>query len=357
MSNYYVPILKWKRGEQKALELTSNTTKDKLLPLIEIPPIDYDWNNDVLKKTIDEHLSDFCDQVNSSFGTRKAFVDLCWVEDFTQMKNGLHPIEQLIDEANSRGLQLIPTVGVNRSIDYLNAVSKLLAAGKISEACIRIETEDFNNLNNLLNSLLTQLNRTANSCHLIIDLKEITSSNISLLQTVLPVIVNNTVSLSSWISITLAGTGFPENLSAVAASSYSSIPRTEFTLWHSLRTTAALNRNMQYGDYCIAHPLIADIDPRLMNMSGNLRYTTSNNFIIYKGTNVRKNGFSQMRVLCQHLVNSTYFCGKNLSWGDSYIEDCSNGNSSTGNAETWRRVGTNHHLEFIVSQFSSFSYF
>lgn len=94
-----------------------------------------------------------------------------------------------------------------------------------------------------------------------------------------------------------------------------------------------------------------------MNMSGNLRYTINNDFLVYKGINTRRNGFGQMQILCQQLVNSQCYCQPQFSWGDTYINDCATGICSTGNAETWRRVGTNHHIEFIVNQLSTLSYF
>lgn len=53
---HYVPILKWKRGEQVGLELISDTAKEILTPLIEIVPPPYDYNNDRPAKTMDEHL-------------------------------------------------------------------------------------------------------------------------------------------------------------------------------------------------------------------------------------------------------------------------------------------------------------
>jgi Beta protein len=54
--NHYVPILKWKRGEQTALEKLDNKYKQILTPLIEIQPVQFDHSKGVFKKTIDEHI-------------------------------------------------------------------------------------------------------------------------------------------------------------------------------------------------------------------------------------------------------------------------------------------------------------
>ena len=40
---HYVPVLKWKQGEYQALYRLSNAVKDNLTPLLEIPPIGFDF--------------------------------------------------------------------------------------------------------------------------------------------------------------------------------------------------------------------------------------------------------------------------------------------------------------------------
>ncbi|MFB5761329.1 beta family protein [Paenibacillus medicaginis] len=47
---HYVPIVKWKQGEQRALETLAATSKERLTPLIEIAPIDWDFENEVQRK-------------------------------------------------------------------------------------------------------------------------------------------------------------------------------------------------------------------------------------------------------------------------------------------------------------------
>ena len=39
----YIPILKWRQGEYLALDRLEDRVKDKVLPLIEIPPIEWDF--------------------------------------------------------------------------------------------------------------------------------------------------------------------------------------------------------------------------------------------------------------------------------------------------------------------------
>ena len=45
--------------------------------------------------------------------------------------------------------------------------------------------------------------------------------------------------------------------------------------------------------------------------------------------------------------------GPEFSEGDRYISECAGGSAGTGNLTTWRKVGTNHHLEKVVRDISS----
>ena len=240
--NYYVPILKWKRGEQIALENLSQASKSRIIPLIEIPPIDYDWVNNTPKKTIDAHIADFCSQVSNHWGTNKFFLDLCWIEGDGLLSNGKHPIDHIITEATTYNLNIAPVVGLDRSQGYIQSISNLIQDGKVNELCIRVETDDFTGINQSLTALLNKLNINSTQCHLIIDLKEISSNNLSLYQVIIPMFLSNLLNLNSWMSIALCGTGFPINLSSISKNSHAQIPRTEFTLWQNLNSSNSLWR-------------------------------------------------------------------------------------------------------------------
>lgn len=53
---HYVPILKGKEGEYGALKELSSKIKSKLVPLIEVIAVPWDFDNEVPAKAIDDHL-------------------------------------------------------------------------------------------------------------------------------------------------------------------------------------------------------------------------------------------------------------------------------------------------------------
>ena len=90
-----------------------------------------------------------------------------------------------------------------------------------------------------------------------------------------------------------------------------------------------------------------------MRMSASIRYTTADHWLIVKGKNVRQYGFDQYFELCRTLVELPEYSGENFSWGDRFIMRCARGSGGPGNATTWRKVGTNHHLTLVAQQLAT----
>ena len=87
-------------------------------------------------------------------------------------------------------------------------------------------------------------------------------------------------------------------------------------------------------------------------MSANLRYTLEEEWLIFKGRNVRDYGYEQFNGLCRTLLQHKEYSGATFSWGDNYISQCAADKGGPGNASTWRKVGNSHHLSFVVYQLS-----
>jgi hypothetical protein len=352
MSLIYVPILKWKRGEQVALQNVNPTIKQNLTPLIEIVPPPYDYENDLPAKTIDDHIKNTASQIEAHWGHDSIYLDLIWIDD-EEMLDGSNPLKFILSETRKRNLKVIPVVGYNRSASYIQKVKNANTQDRLG-ICLRLEDDDFLDLSNHVSSVLTEINVEPKDIDLLIDFKSISPNDdkknlISAIS-----IINSIPYIMDWRTVTFAASAFPENMSSVSPSVISSVPRSEWNIWQQLNSSQ-IKRIPNFGDYAIAHPNFVDVDPRVMQMSANLRYTIKNNFLLCKGKSIKKNGWGQMQGICSQIVSHPHYAGETFSWGDKYIKDCSTGTTSTGNAETWRRVGTNHHLTQVVNQLSSFS--
>jgi len=355
--NHYVPIVRWKRGEQKALELVDTKLIEKMTPLIEIPPISWDFENEVPKKTIDDHVRNIGDQISKVWGTNgPVFLDayqVC-IEDDEVMENGKHPLEFIIDEIQNEGIIAIPVTGSKRGFNYQNAVKSIIQ--KYNDGyCLRLEDDDFEDIDNVVDWTTKFFAEEPENIDLVVDYKYINPKYESRMARLVAGSISAIPQLTKWRTLTFSGTAFPENLSEIQTGNDGSIPRTEWIIYKKL-LNSSLERYPAFGDYIISNPEYTEIDPRMMQMAANIRYSTDNEFLIFRGYSIRSkryNGWGQALDLAKRVVAHSKFSGKHFSYGDEYIYNCSIGNESTGNAETWRRVGTNHHLTLVINELSN----
>lgn len=356
---HYVPILKWKRGEQVALEKLDTISKSKLTPLIEIVPIAYDFKNECPKESIDKHLDDFCDQLRAAWGLdRPVFIDLDYLAIDDRMVDGRHPLKFLFDELRREQLSAIPVTGNNRDTDYQTEVKNINQTDRRG-ICIRLEDDDFLGTNKIIQDLLLLLNVTEESVDLVIDLGAIVPEKQRTALITATAVINSISNVNAFRTLTLAGTAYPSNISSyVATGTTGSVQRSEWINWKAIYSNLGqITRMPTFGDYTINSPDIIEMDPRLMQMAAGIRYTGKNEFYIFRGVSVKKaGGWRQAQALCQDIIAHHCYSSRTYSWGDAYIYDCAKGTASTGNAESWRRVGTNHHLTLVVNELSNFAW-
>ena len=364
----YVPILRGKLGEYHALRGLAPEVRDLLTPVIAIPQIPWNWTEDTPAKTLTEHLAPVPNLLQScGFADQPFFLDLDMAMDSedpsrNKVVDDEHALVWLTAEAAEaaeRGVRLVPVTGLDRPDDYQAAVGAVAARDDLG-ACIRLDLDFFDDPDVLIDELARLRGRIGvdpSESDLIVDFKDIrqTISQVALLRRIAVDILSALPEADAWRSVTLTGSSFPATLSDMAAESVTPLGRVEYRLWEDvLRRPSRIRRLPAFGDYGVssAEPS-EEVDPRWMRMSANLRYTTHDRWLIFKGRNVRDHGYEQFRELCADLVQRPEFSGRDFSSADGYIDDCAVGNVPHGNATTWRRLGTNHHLTLVARQIAS----
>ncbi len=357
MNKSYVPCLRWKQGEYQALYRLSSTARNLIIPVIEVAEIGFDFEKQENSKTIDEHLRDFATRVKGKWGKDECFVDMHLIEPTERMANGQHTTTFVFDDLRMKGVQAIPVIGVANDSQVRSSVYKTI---KIDGRglCMRINLEETAepNLTDKVKTLLQECNVLAEQCDLILDLGVPNFEPLDGFAGLLDIIITNLPYLNKWRSFGLLGTSFPSSLSGIN-SGLSTISRNEWRLYKKLtkHLKTSHTRIPCFGDYAINNPEISMVDPRHMKPKANIRYTTSDNWLIARGQNVRDYGYSQHKELCNLVIDSGDYYGHPFSKGDKYIYDCAQGNVSTGNLTTWRWVGTNHHLEMVSRESAKFA--
>lgn len=352
---HYVPILKSKEGELKALQVTKSATKANMTPLLEIVKIDFDYKLSVEKKTIEYHLTKIAKNILKNWGTeRKIFIDSPLIDNSRKMSDGVtHHLVYIFDDLRMKEINAIPVTGLDRSSSYKEAVKETNENNK-KGICLRLKNADFNesNLKTLIDADLNYYNVTPQETDVVIDLASIDSNTAELLPLTISLIINNKLPyLNKWRTLILVSSSFPVNLSGIKGDSTVKLERSEWLLWKKL-TTSGLKRIPMYGDYAISHPEILEMNPLQITMSASIRYTCDDNWLILKGRSTKTQGYGQFFNLSSDLISMPEYSGSYFSWGDDYISKCALRTVTSGNATTWRQVGCNHHFEKVIDQIS-----
>jgi hypothetical protein len=357
--DHYVPILKAKDGEYGALETLSPAVRQAMTPLLEIPPIDWDYMADRPKKTIDQHLKKVGQKIERAWGQhRHLFVDLpLWIPESERMSNGEHPLEYIFNSLRMRGIEASPVVDLLRPDEYLSACRNIITRDGRG-ACVRLHREDlvdFDNVDDAVAGVLENIGAVVQDADLVFDLQGLTPDEpMDMDADGLIGLLDRLPKVDQWRTFTVTATSFPRNLTGLPPSEFSLVPRGEWNLWKCLiRNKNRITRLPTFGDYGVSHPEPPEVDPRIIRPSASIRYTHNTYWLVPKGRNLRDHGYDQFHEVCRMLIQRAEYAGRQFSWGDQYIDDCAAERVGTGNLTTWRKVGTSHHVVFVVRQLAS----
>lgn len=358
MGHHYVPILMGRQGEYTAVEQLKETDKIGMSPLFEVPPVPWDFSNDAPAKDTRAHVTGTAAKIAKAWGQRRFFLDLPWLTQ-ERVDDDRYAVEFVFEECRTASIAAVPVTGLARVTGYQEVVRSIVRADKRG-VCLRVEPDDLDNpftLDSELQELLEFLGVGRRDCDLIFDFKSLSGPTGPLVLAVSS-LLGVLSSLDEWRSLTWAGTAFPENLSGVPSGTVQELPRSEWDIWSTLVARKAVPRVPSFGDYGISYPEPVEIDPRLMRMSANLRYTARSPYgtwLVLKGRNVRDHGFDQFNSLCRVLIKRPEYDKKDYSWADDFIDKCAHDEAGPGNATTWRQVGTHRHIIAILRDLSNLS--
>jgi hypothetical protein len=360
-SKHYVPILRGKEGEYGAVRELAKALKTGITPFFDIPPIPmvFDDNGVGTPKDTDAHFQSVAKKIQGCWGTdRPLFVDLYWTPGSEQVSDGRSAYTYILDENRSVGVKVVPVTGLRRDADHQAAVRAALAKDQLG-ICVRLERQDFDDKVDLaaqLDALLKKMKVTVDQVDIIIDLRTLLAETATTEAKAARTLVTDLPYVQKWRTLTIAGSAFPKSLSDCGPDSINILERTEWLMWKALYAKQkAIPRMPTFADYAVGGPgIMEDIDPKMIRMSSNLRYTVTDGWLVFKGRMVRKYGNQQFRGHCAVLIKRGEYSGENYSWGDTRIYHiATDPKVSPGNPMIWRKIGTSHHITFVKYQIAS----
>lgn len=353
---HYVPILKWKRGEYRAMSLLTAGQKSGLTPLFDLPLLDFDPpTGDSADPVFDANLDKMAAQVEANWGKGlPAFFDFGLLNPAALYAGAQHPVERFFAECAFRGVRAIPVTGLVRAPAYSRAAAdaaRLHATG----LCIRLSAEELEaaSLAGRLGDFLDGAGLRPGECDLAVDLS-VTPTQPALVAAGLARIIGSLPQLASWRTLTVASGAFPQTLSAFPVGTHK-LPRADRSLWMALRNQGPA-RLPTFGDYGVSHPILTVLPPAAINMSVSLRYTTASDWELHRGQGnltPLSGGNAQFTSHARTLVAGPHYRGAGFSDGDACLAKIANGTATPGNPETWLRIAVNHHLAHVVDALAS----
>jgi len=349
-SRHYVPVLRWKRGEQRALRNLAPTVRASITPLLEPTPRQFEeWDPDH-PEILDQGLAKAGQAILESWGSVPCFLDTHLIGSM-RGSGGAHPTAVAGTVASARGLKVIHVARLGSSRRHRAAVRRHHLEGGIGCA-VRLVPSDFtgDGLEQSLRGLLDDLQAQPSNTDLMLDLQLLGEEPMSFAR-----IITRIPEAQRWRSFTILGGSFPKDLTGLKIGNHL-VPRLEWRWWSSqtaIRTRIA--RRPAFGDYTTQHAIFTE-PPKRASVSASVRYTLAEHWLVMRGESVLKPdgpGYKQWPAHAQLLCKRNDFAGRDFSVGDAYIHERSRQPEKTGSAETWLCAGVNHHLTYVTSQIAS----
>lgn len=345
-ASHYVPVLKTKTGEKKALANLDATLRPRLTPLMQL--VESQRGAD-----LNSHLRTCFKGLVDAVGTRGCFLDALELGSM----GPLAPVNAFA-LAEWLGMPFIPVTGIARiAADVQAAISYGLSGRGV---CLRLTRQDLESggiAAGVANFLAISGLQPA-QIDLIMDLGPIEEMVPAGVARMALLFLAEVPTHPAWRTFTLLGTAFPLSMGVVSRNSSALCDRVEWQSWrtrlHARRSL--LQRLPTFGDYAIQHPRgVEGFDPQRMQASATIRYTTTSDaWLLIKGQGTRTvPPTQQFPLLATSLVSgpqAAQYLGSTHCSGCSEVAAAAAGQSGFGSPTVWRRIGTVHHLTIAVEQ-------
>lgn len=338
---HYVPVLKVKRGEKKALGLLSSTVRKNVTPLLEVV--------ERTDKTFDRHLDTaFTGLVDAVYS-----FDRCFIDTHEIASDGPKATKKVFQRAMDEGIVFTPVVGMSRS-----AVIKVALEYNENGIALRLMRDEFEagGLEARIQKFVMQHELVHQDIDLIVDLGPVEELIQPGVEALAAAFFDEIPEQNSWKTLTLSACAFPRSL-GLDAHSNRRIERLDWLAWKSFNNyrEAAGLRLPTYSDYAIQHPAgVEGFDPRFMHVSASVRYTNDDSWLLIKGESLRRtSGKLQFKDLATQLVYGhlrSEYAGETHCQGCKSIKAAADGAAGHGSPEVWRRHGTIHHIVTVAKE-------
>jgi len=352
--------MKLKLGELQALqELQAELADKPVTPFFDVTPPAEDAEAEGDISVGEAHVNGTVERIMKHWGrTDPVYVDSKALDRYPPGRS--RAPADIAEEASGTGFQFVPVTGLRRSGEHNRAV-RWAADDQQIGVCIRIpppvlDDEDFERG---LRQLLDYLERGPEEIDLLLDYGAIQPGHHGIYGRE---VLNSIAALpyvESWRSVITAGTSFPADINEkVPDFTNEAFERAGWKMYkHVYRNRENVARVPAFADYAITLPSMDKyrVQPTVMRITPTLKYTTDEEYVILRAEYREDDNFQQYRDLARRLRDLDIF-EPGQTKADKMIHQYASGaGSSSGNPQTWVKVGTARHLEKVGQQIASLS--
>jgi hypothetical protein len=346
--------LRWRQAEYQALLALPDASKSRVVPLITIPAIEFDFETNTLKRNAHQHVFPFPKRFKKKWGTRPAWIDVDPTLHAETMNDGEDIYTFVFDGLRAAKAAAVPVVTL-AAPDNVKSALRTIVTQDARGIALRARFEDIMRptFTSSARAILSEIGVDVAQTDLILDLGSPNYEPYDAFAGALGIALKRLGNLANYRNVVLVGTAIPESLGDVGKEG-AMIPRHDWAFYKTFVAKLPDGiRRPNYGDYTIVHPSFLAMDMRMVKSAGKVVYATANGqWAIWKGGAFRPNP-EQMHDHCAEIVASPHFLGKGFSYGDDYIADCAVKAVSASNLTQWKKVAINHHMALLLSELAT----
>lgn len=350
----YMPQLKWKAGELKAIGTARSANDGRLLPLFVIPPSGAFDHSEGRTLGTAEYIRSFGSKLAANWSGGPVFVDGIHIDDEKHRNAvGQHALTELLERARLAHVMACPVTSLTRSTEYQQAVRRFRHHNPGWPICVRISLSELDILANKdrLTSFLNQFDAVASETVLLIDAGPIFIPDVDELATLVIEALSPLSGGPNFAKIFWGSTTFPEK-HGLKAGQTGNWARTDWQVYKRLVERASeLPITPLFSDYALEYP--AHYKPVQASPVAHLRYSSEDSYIMVRGTTTKKPyGYKAIFQVANALIAREDFKGAAFSSGNGYMANLVMPEAKTGNASLWRWASTDHHISLVVHSLS-----
>ncbi|TQR17647.1 beta family protein [Psychrobacillus soli] len=339
----YYPLLKFGNNEMKALRELKESSRNKLIPIVEskrIKPLNIGkWENAF--NTLGSYLKERVKSINFIYDFNCAIEEL-GSKDEVLSSNGEDLVVHCMEKMREHNLSIIPCFQHDSPEWLIDSIIKY----KTEEIAIRIRCHDFQEPFDrfVFSKLKEDLLKIDESVEvtIILDFFNIKTTTTRIKNAI------NTFKQLNPVNIVFLSTACPENANEADAHGLTLV-----NARHELNTYYELSRDFEelhFGDYTtrLKGEVLTGFNYNLSYFK--IFYSTETDYYIAKSKLIRDGGEDSFYEICQQIVDQDFYPGEGFSFGDLEIKKCADKEITISDHQAPIAISVNHHIETTIKQ-------